>query len=74
MAKLGSKLGLDLKDIKIKHIKLESTYDPCNVCKRELLLLQDRYKTTIEVLRPFYLDSKGNKQIVIDNDTFKKII
>ena len=72
-AKLATDLGLKAQDIKVKRIILYTTYDPCNVCKKELLLLQEHYRTTIEVFRPFYFDKKGNKKVVTNNKTFNKI-
>ena len=73
ISNLATQKGVPIESVKVKYISLKSTYDPCNVCKKELLLLQERYKTTIEVFRPFYVDEKGVRVSVKNNDNFIKI-
>lgn len=72
IAKVSEELGVPFEKIKVT-LKIETTYDPCNVCKREILLLQEVFNADVEILRPFYINDKGIKKVVIDHKTFLKI-
>jgi len=55
-------------------MKLKTTYDPCNVCKRELLIRQELYKADIEVYRPVYFDPiLKSKFVVWNHKTFQQL-
>jgi len=72
IARLAEQLGIPFDSFKID-VKMQSTYNPCNVCKRDLYLFQEQFKTNIEIARPFYVDEKGLKQVVTNHDDFKKL-
>jgi hypothetical protein len=72
IARLAEELKVPFEKIKVKG-KIETTYDPCNVCKRELLLFQERFKANLEIVRPFFIDAEGVKQVVIGHADFNKL-
>lgn len=43
--------NLRLEDIKIE-TRLETTYEPCVMCKREILVRQELYNGKFEILHP----------------------
>ena len=55
-------------------IIIKTTYEPCYVCKTEILLHQEKLKANILVERPFYIDDKGIKQVVKKHSHFEKIL
>ena len=72
ITKLVDDTGVDFKDFNIK-TNIDSAYDPCNVCKKELLLFQEYFKAEIEVFRPSYLDEDNIKSVVINKNDFLKL-
>ncbi|CAM1358276.1 hypothetical protein TPENAI_10081 [Tenacibaculum litopenaei] len=68
IVKLADKLGIALEDLKRLKIdlKIDSTYDPCIVCRKELLLFQELYDADLAIFRPFYVNKKGKREVVID--------
>jgi hypothetical protein len=46
------------KKVTVNKVTIKTTYDPCNVCKKELLLFQQRFNAKITVERPFFIDEK----------------
>ncbi len=64
----GEKL-IDVKQLKIKK-KINSTYDPCNVCKRELLIRKELYNSILEINRPIFRHPKKGLIPVRGGDDF----
>ncbi|WP_420571856.1 hypothetical protein [Kordia sp.] len=61
------------ENVKLLSVDLKTTYDPCIVCKKELILFNRFFNAIIRVERPFFVDEDGIKTIVKDNADFKKI-
>jgi len=72
-ARILERHNLGPDDIEI-NIIIETTYEPCYVCKTEILLHQEKLKANILVERPFYIDDKGIKQVVKKHSHFEKIL
>ncbi len=73
IAQISQKLNVPVEDIKVINITIKTTFDPCNVCKKELLLLEEYFGAPIEIYRPFYTNKKGVKEVVINTETFNMI-
>ena len=73
IAKIIDELGIPIDNLKVK-VSMDTTYDPCNVCKKELLLFQEQFNADLEVFRPFYIDEKGIKNVVVSGLDFIKLI
>jgi hypothetical protein len=75
IAKMASKLNIDINNIEVR-IKIHTTFDPCIVCKRDLIIRKQLYshsKTKIEVFRPFYKNESGVRQVVKDSYEYEKL-
>jgi len=72
IARLSGQLGIPFDKLKV-NVKIETTYDPCNVCKRELYLFQEQFNANIEIARPFFVDSKGKSKVVRNHTEFEKL-
>ena len=72
IARLSEQLGIPFDELKV-NVKIESTYTPCIVCQRDLYLFQEQFNANIEIARPFFVDSKGIKQMVTNHDDFKQL-
>ncbi|SEW24235.1 hypothetical protein SAMN05421841_1788 [Chryseobacterium wanjuense] len=70
IAKIATEHNIDLNKLEIK-IRILTTYDPCNVCKREILSRAIVYpKSEIKVVRPMYKNNKNIIEPVTNNETF----
>jgi len=61
---------LSLDDIEVA-FAIETTFEPCYVCKIEILLRQKQYNAEVKVVRPVYIDEFGQKQVVKNSIDFK---
>lgn len=52
-------------------IRISSTFEPCNVCKRDVIIRKKVYQGNIEVYRPFYFSELGTKEIVKGSSEFE---
>jgi hypothetical protein len=63
--------GLDVNNI---IIKLESTFTPCTICRREILLRRKMYNAKVFVESPRFKNAKGKTKKVKDNPDFKQLL
>jgi len=72
---VADKKGIDIEELTIK-IELESTYIPCTICKREILLRTQTLgkQTTIDVRYSVFNDDLGNIRGVKKHDEFNKYL
>ncbi len=68
IARLLEKNGFDIKDIDIT-ITIETTYEPCYVCKTDIILHQEKLGAQIKVVRPML-----NGKPVKDSKDFERIL
>lgn len=56
----ADRAGLDINELRVEMI-IETTYEPCIICKREMLLREQLLgaNTTIEVEFPNFIDKEG---------------
>jgi hypothetical protein len=52
----------------------ESTFTPCTICKREILIRRELYKAKVFVKSPKFKNAKGKKIHVINSKDFKKLL
>ncbi len=52
-------------------IEMESTYAPCSICKREILIRQQKYGAKVNVKSPKLKNGKGKLEHVVDNPSLK---
>ncbi len=71
----ADRAGLDINELRVE-IKIETTYEPCIICKREIMLRQQLLSnnTTIEVEYPEFIDDKGVLRGVKDNEELIKFL
>lgn len=61
IARLATELGIHPSKLKID-VKLYSTFEPCNVCKRELVARKQLFSNaTFEIYTPFYTNDEGRR-------------
>ena len=58
------------KDLDIE-ITIESSFEPCEICKREILIRAQMYNAKIEIYRPMFINNNGVKQIVRRDSEFE---
>jgi len=64
---------LDMNGAKVE-ITLESTYEPCIICKRELDLRRNWYKAKVKVQHPYILDKSNKIKGVKGHDQLEMIL
>lgn len=74
IARIATEHNIDIEKLEIK-LRILTTYDPCNVCKREILSRAITYpKSQITIARPMYKNSKNIIEPVYNNETFEMFL